>query len=246
MAVQNGIGSLAHLFAPTMYHFKNPQVLLAPLLAPAYGQITDYTQYVQPLLVTSHELVMSILIDISLGTVNGGNMFPGVVSGPFATVKLGPDLYSGSDAYSGYLPSGNVTAISLMHESGTGGAPKYGVVSQLPVLGPILNPLEDLSVPRGSSADQAQVGLYELSLSSGVTVQLAATDHAAMFQYSFPASSEPNILVDVSHVLPSFRGLGLGQNYVNGNISVLSDGSYIGSGTYNNGWNMAPDWYSAC
>ncbi|MCJ1427538.1 hypothetical protein MMC29_005441 [Sticta canariensis] len=227
MAVQTGIASvLPHIFIPNMHHLKNPQVLLAPLLAPVYGQSTDYTQYVEPF----------------LGTVNGGNMFPGVVSGPFATVKLGPDLYTGSDAYSGYLPSGNVTAISLMHESGTGGAPKYGVVSQLPVLGPILNPLEDFSIPRGSSADQAQVGLYRLSLSSGVTVQLAATDYAAMFQYSFPASSEPNVLVDVSHVLPSFRGLGLGQNYVKGNISILSDGTYIGSGTYNNGWNRAPDW----
>lgn len=244
---QTGIGNLlAHGSAPTMYSLKNPQVLLAPLLAPVYGQSTDYTQYVKPLLVSPCQLVLTVLIYFSLGTVNGGNMFPGVVSGPFATVKLGPDLYSGSDAYSGYLPSGNVTAISLMHESGTGGAPKYGVVSQLPVLGPILNPLEDLSIPRGSSVDQAQVGRYELSLSSGVTVQLAATEHAAMFQYDFPTSSEPNILVDVSHVLPSFRGMGLGQNYVNGNISVLSDGSYIGSGTYNNGWNRAPEWYSVC
>lgn len=247
MAVQTGIGGFPpHVSASNMYHLKNPEVLLAPLLVPVYGQSTDYTQYVQPLFVSSFDIVWSILMHISLGTVNGGNMFPGAVSGPFATVKIGPDLYSGSDAYSGYLPSGNITAISLLHESGTGGAPKYGVVSQLPVLGPILNPLEDLSIPRGSSADQAQVGLYELSLSSGVTVQLAATDHAAMFQYSFPPSSEPNILVDVSHILPSFRGLGLGQNYVNGNISVLSDGSYIGSGTYNNGWNRAPDWYSTC
>lgn len=178
-----------------------------------------------------------------MGTANGGNMFPGVASGPFAIVKLGPDLYTGSDAYSGYLPSGNVTAISLMHESGTGGAPKYGVVSQLPVLGPILNPLEDHSISRGPVADQAQVGLYELSLSSGVTVKLAATSHAALFQYNFPTSSEPNVLVDVSHVLPSFRGLGLGQNYVKGTIAIRSDGSYIGSGTYNNGWNLAPDWY---
>jgi hypothetical protein len=30
---------------------------------------------------------------------------------------------------------GNFTAISLMHESGTGGEPKYGVVSQTPLAG---------------------------------------------------------------------------------------------------------------
>ena len=40
-------------------------------------------------------------------------------------VKLGPDLLSGTtDAYSGYLPSGDVFGFSMMHESGTGGAPK--------------------------------------------------------------------------------------------------------------------------
>lgn len=32
-------------------------------------------------------------------------------------------------------PVGNVTAISLMHESGTGGEPKYGIISQMPLFG---------------------------------------------------------------------------------------------------------------
>ena len=164
-------------------------------------------------------------------------MFPGVVPAPFSVVKLGPDLYTGSDAYSGYLPTGNVTAFSLMHESGTGGAPKYGVVSQLPLVGNVSNPLADLSIPR-AAADRAQVGYYQVFLSSGVDVQLAATDHVAMLNYNFPTSSVPNILVDVSHFLPSFRGLGTSQGYVRGNISVLSDDRYEGSGTYNGGWNL--------
>ena len=156
-------------------------------------------------------------------------------------MKLGPDLYTGSDAYSGYLPTGNVTAISLMHESGTGGAPKYGVVSQQPVVGNISNPLVDLSSPR-AVADQGQVGYYEVSLTSGVNVQLAATNHAAMLQYEFPSLTS-NVVVDVSHFLPSFRGLGTGQNYAYGNITVLSDGHYEGSGTYNNGWNLGKSWF---
>ena len=164
-------------------------------------------------------------------------MFPGVVSAPFSVVKLGPDLFTGSDAYSGYLPTGNVTGFSMMHESGTGGAPKYGVVSQMPVTGSISNPLVDLSDPR-AIPDQAQVGYYFTSLSSGINVELAATDHAAMYSYSFPSASASNVVVDVSHVLPSFRGLGLGQNYTHGNISVFGDGHYEGSGTYNNGWNL--------
>ncbi|KAK7209000.1 hypothetical protein V2G26_016178 [Clonostachys chloroleuca] len=73
------------------------------------------------------------------GSINGGNTFPGVAR-PLGMVKLGPDLYTGSDSYSGYQPTGNFTGFTLLHESGTGGAPKYGVVSQMPVVGTIENP----------------------------------------------------------------------------------------------------------
>ncbi|KAI9726716.1 MAG: hypothetical protein M1834_008651 [Cirrosporium novae-zelandiae] len=167
-------------------------------------------------------------------------MFPGVTR-PYGVVKLGPDLYTGSDAYSGYLPTGNVTGVSLTHESGTGGAPKYGVVSQLPLIGNISNPLTISGIPR-AEADEAKVGYYKLRLSSGVGIELAASDHSALFEYSFPSGTTSNVLVDISHVLPSFRGQGLGQNYTGGNITIASDDHYEGSGTYNNGWNRAPDW----
>lgn len=173
----------------------------------------------------------------STGTQGGGNMFPGAVR-PFGMVKLGPDLSSGNtDAYSGYLPSGNVTAFSLLHESGTGGAPKYGVVSQFPVIGDVVNPLVDLSQSR-ASADQASVGHYQTTLTSGIQTELAATEHAGLLQYTFPTGTQANIVVDVSHVLPSFRGLGLGQNYTGGSLKIADDGHYEGSGTYNNGWNL--------
>ena len=163
-------------------------------------------------------------------------MFPGVAR-PFGVVKIGPDLYTGADSYSGYQPAGNVTGFTLMHESGTGGAPKYGVVAQMPVLGNVSNPLLDLSQPR-ATGDVAQVGYYKSTLSSGVATELAATEHAGILQHTFPSKALANVVVDVSHVLPSFRGLGLGQNYTGGNITLTEDGHYEGSGTYNNGWNL--------
>jgi hypothetical protein len=46
----------------------------------------------------------------------------------------------------------------------------------------------------------------------GVVVELAATSPAGMYQYTFPPRNDANnILIDISHVLPSFRGQGLGQ-----------------------------------
>ncbi|KAK7567492.1 putative alpha-1,2-mannosidase [Phyllosticta citricarpa] len=199
----------------------------AGALAATTASNVNYTQYVDPF----------------FGSENGGNVFPGVVPAPFSMVKLGIDVSSGTtDAYSGYLPSGNVTGFSMMHESGTGGAPKYGVVSQLPVVGNISNPLAaELAVSR-RVPDQAQVGYYRTELSNAVVVQLAATNHAGLYQYQFPESSVANVVVDVSHVLPSYRGLGWEQHYSGGSFQVFDDGHYEGNGTYNGGWNLSPDW----
>lgn len=72
-------------------------------------------------------------------------------------------------------------------------------------------------------------------------MELAATEHAGLYQYGFPTNSSPSIVVDISHVLPSFRGLGWEQHYSQGNFSFFTDGHYEGSGTYNNGWNLCKD-----
>ncbi|KAI9709631.1 MAG: hypothetical protein M1828_002392 [Chrysothrix sp. TS-e1954] len=195
----------------------------------ASGQTVDYTDHVN--------------IFRGTGPINGGNMFPGVVAEPYAVVKLGPDLQQSpfKDAYSGYLSSGNITGFSMMHESGTGGAPKYGVVSQMPVAGPVPNPLADLSVPRAVN-DTGSVGNYVSQLASNITVELAATSHAALYQYTFPTGEDKNIVVDVSHVLISDDRPQWTQHYVNGSFQTFPDGHYEGYGTYNGGWNVAPDW----
>jgi len=114
-------------------------------------------------------------------------------------------------------------------------------VSQLPVVGDLDNPLLNLSVPR-AFPDQVSVGYYKSLLSNGVTVELAGTDHAVVYQYTLPQRLRPKIVVDVSHVLPSYRGLGWGQGYAGGSFETFSDRHYEGHGTYNNGWNLSPDW----
>lgn len=191
----------------------------------------DFTQYV----------------NIWLGTQGGGNDDP-AVSRPFGMVKLGPDLYvSGTDAYSGYLANGVFSGFSMMHEQGTGGAPKYGVVSQLPLVGDVTEPLSNLTVGR-KMADGGSVGYYKAVTREDVVVELAAASRAGMYQYTFPTNGSDagdekgNVLVDVSHVLPSYRGQGLSQGYAGGEIKVAEDGHYEGYGVYNNGWNRSPNW----
>lgn len=153
-------------------------------------------------------------------------------------VKLGPDLYTGSDSYSGYQPKGNFTGFTMLHESGTGGAPKYGVVSQMPVVGKVTNPLSDAMNDTRAATDVTKVGYYKASLGSGTVLEMSASTKAGIYHYTFPKKDELNILVDVSHVLSSYRGQGLEQHYINGSINVhKEDGSniyYTGSGTYDN------------
>ncbi|KIH90190.1 glycosyl hydrolase, family 92 protein [Sporothrix brasiliensis 5110] len=189
-----------------------------------------------------------------IGTEAGGNTFPGV-SEPFGMVKLGPDMDTGPDAtgssYSGYVPGAAFfTGFSMLHESGTGGAPKYGVVSQMPVAGtPVENPLLRHADARGAVADEASPGSYKATMASGIVVELAASSRAGLYQYTFPnsASGTNSVIVDVSHFLPAPDRAYLSQHYLGGNISVSSkpDGSslqYQGAGTYNNGWNLSPAW----
>lgn len=67
----------------------------------------------------------------------GGDVFVGGAV-PFGMVKLGIDTYeepfNQSALNGGWTPQGFVTGISLMHESGTGGGPKYGYPSQMPLI----------------------------------------------------------------------------------------------------------------
>lgn len=66
----------------------------------------------------------------------GGDIFVGGAR-PFGVAKVGIDStaanWSTAILNGGWTPDGNVTGISMMHESGTGGAPKYGLIAQMPL-----------------------------------------------------------------------------------------------------------------
>ncbi|KAK4963511.1 hypothetical protein LTR10_001140 [Elasticomyces elasticus] len=117
----------------------------------------DYSQYVDPLI--GSEGPFSGL------AFGGGDIFVGAAL-PFGVAKVGIDTYEDNVTFStlngGFTPLGRVTAISMMHESGTGGAPKYGIVPQMP-----LTTLEGVNIldnttywQRRVGNDTAQVGYF--------------------------------------------------------------------------------------
>lgn len=86
--------------------------------------------------------------------------------------------------------------------------------------------------------DTASIGYYKTNLQSGVTVELGASMHAGLIQYTFPTSGNRYILVDLSHYLPTQDEPAGEQFYSNGQIDLSDDGSqYSGYGAYRGGWN---------
>ncbi|KXT09509.1 hypothetical protein AC579_7186 [Pseudocercospora musae] len=172
--------------------------------------------------------------------IAGGNSFPGA-SLPWGMAKVGIDTsYLGVpngtavDCNAGFSPLGNVTAVSMMHVSGTGGVPSYGLVSQMPLLGHLNNVnLADNTTyweNRTFEEEVASVGHFKTKLLNGIQIDLAASNHSGIFRYTLPqvsgstnnssmssdsstqgidvssgpASGDIHVLVDLTHVLPGY------------------------------------------
>lgn len=175
----------------------------------------------------------------------GGDVFVGAAV-PFGVVKLGIDTWEDridiATLNGGYTPKGVVTGVSMMHESGTGGCPKYGVISQMPLTtasSPV-NILNDTTYwQKRLGTDEASVGYFHTELENGVGITLSATKHAGIMRYDFPSGGERHVLIDVSHFLPDPPGGFCAQYYVNGSVTISDDRkSYTGYGTYAGGFNL--------
>ncbi|KAK7967860.1 uncharacterized protein PG986_002137 [Apiospora aurea] len=218
-------------------------VLVSALLHFSLAEVVDYAQYVNPLIGGSGPFE-----GLAFG---GGDIFVGGAL-PFGVAKVGIDTYEPNVSFAvingGWTPKGLVTGLSMLHESGTGGAPKYGVVSQMPLVGSLssseegapgtINILDNRTYwQQRVGDDTARVGYFKTQLESGVAVELSGARHAGMMRYSFPTSNEErHVLVDLSHYLPQESGGPSSQAYLGGEIS-LDGATYQGHATYEGGWN---------
>ncbi|KAG9188938.1 hypothetical protein G6011_05806 [Alternaria panax] len=217
-------------------------------------------------------------VDPLIGTVGsrpgsaiaGGNSFPGA-SLPWAMAKPGIDTsYIGLpngiavDANAGYTPLGNVTAVSMTHVSGSGGAPTYGLISQMPLFGNLasVNLADNMTYAQNRSLDSefATVGLFTTTLQNGVKIEITSGNHTGYMRYTFPPlevssnisftsmmtglstvnEQDAHVLVDLTHVLPAYSSMAYSQRFLHGELHVPSSSnalpSYHGSATYTGGW----------
>ena len=210
-------------------------VFVLPLLASlVVAGGVDYSQYVNPFIGGEGPIP-----GLAYG---GGDIFVGGAL-PFGPVKMGIDTYETNLSYAtingGWTPKGLVTGISMLHESGTGGPPKYGIVHQMPlttVTAPV-NLLDNRTYwQERVGNDQARVGYYSTKLKNGVSLELSGARHSGIVQYGFPAGDK-HILVDVSHFLPNPGGSNEDQYYAGGAIYLQQGGKmYTGYGAYGGGF----------
>lgn len=144
----------------------------------------DYTQFVDPF----------------IGTGGHGHTYPGAVL-PFGMVQLSPDTrLEGWDGCSGYHYTDSVVyGFSHTHLSGTGIA-DYCDILFMPTTGDPQFKNTDYSSPFKKKNEFASPGYYKTFLDKyNIGVELTATTRAGMHRYSYPSTTQANIIIDLKH-----------------------------------------------
>ena len=163
-----------------------------------------YIQYVNPFIGTGA---------VDTNSLSGSN-FPGPTT-PFAFVQLSPDTRDApDDPASGYDHNDKtIVGFSHTHLSGTGVADLYDVL-MMPTIGELkVNPGDAKKNRSGYrsafSHDQesAWPGYYQVMLQDyGINAELTSKSHTGMQRYTFPASTQSHIVIDMDHSLDKKRG----------------------------------------
>lgn len=135
-----------------------------------------------------------------VGTAEHGHTYPGAQV-PFGMVQVSPDTpMQGWDGSSGYHYSDSVIrGFSHTHLMGTGCA-ALGDVLLMPTVGAVSLNQDNYSSPFSHSQEVASPGYYRVFLQKpGVTAELSATARAGIQRYTFPASNDSHVVIDLQH-----------------------------------------------
>lgn len=159
----------------------------------------DLTAYVNPFIGTGTGTTV-------IGGTSAGGTFPGADT-PFGMVQLSPDTTTPNSGGYNYS-STQIVGFSHTHMSGAGAA-FFGDIALMPTLGAVTNSsLSSLATTFSHSSETAKPGYYEVALQSSaaanVTAELTASPHVGWQRYTFPASQQANVIVNLTN---SFRGI---------------------------------------
>ncbi|MFI5977678.1 lectin [Streptomyces sp. NPDC051452] len=134
------------------------------------------------------------LVNPFIGTSNDANDFPGA-DVPFGMVQWSPDTSSRPPGGGYEYKDSSITGFSLTHLAGPG----CGAAGDIPVL-PTVGAVDNAATASFSHADEsATAGSYKVALGNKVTTELTTTTRSGMARFTFPSTSQANLLLKLSH-----------------------------------------------
>ena len=164
-------------------------------------------------------------VDPFIGTGGNGHTFPGATM-PFGMLQLSPDTrLTGWEGCSGYHYSDHlIYGFSHTHLSGTG-ISDYGDILLMPTVGKVSLSNRDYASAFSHQNEKARPGYYSVKLANDVLVELTATLRAGLHRYTYPATDQAHIILDLTH-----------------RDRVLDSGLRISGGTTFVGWRRSQSW----
>ncbi|GAM43153.1 hypothetical protein TCE0_047f17730 [Talaromyces pinophilus] len=182
-------------------------------------------------------------VDPLIGTNNGGNVFAGATL-PYGMAKPVADVNGLNTG--GFATDGSgVTGFSAMHDSGTGGNPSLGNFPILPQICPddVIDNCNFLIGSRAVNYDNSSVkaspGYFGLELTNGITAEMTATQHAALYKFNFQnafansTGTKPLVLLDLTDLWQSRQNATVSVDEKSGRIRA--NGIFLpsfGAGSY--------------
>jgi predicted alpha-1,2-mannosidase len=172
-------------------------------------------------------------VNTTIGTTNGGNMFPGA-DVPFGMLQWSPDTSPDRPSGGGYdYKDSALIGFSLTHISGPGCSGALGDVPILPLTGPLPGgDLNAMTQPFSHTSEVATAGYYAVGLGNpAIRAELTATLHSAMGRFTFPATDAADLLFKLEDSANGDYGAAtaaiVGDREVTGSIS---SGGFCGTG----------------
>ncbi|HVK25039.1 MAG TPA: GH92 family glycosyl hydrolase [Actinokineospora sp.] len=162
---------------------------------------------------------LTTLVNPLIGTRNHGNTFPGAAM-PFGMVQVSPD--TGWNTGYNYDHT-RVWGFSHTHLSGVG----CGAATEVPLMPTVGAVTSNSPATYGQTLDHtketASPGYYKLGMPNGVTAELTATLRTGLQRYTFPTTTQANVMINVA----SARG-GIANSSA---ISIVGNDTVEGSVT---------------
>lgn len=171
------------------------------------------------------------MVDMFMGVQGASNCVIGPQM-PHGSVNPSPQTKDGS--HSGYKADKPIRGFAQLHVSGIGWG-RYGQILLSPQIG--FNATET-----GHDSDKAnevaRPYYYSVDLKRyGIRTEITPTHHCASYRFTFPATQDANILLDVAHNIPQHIVPIIGGHFLDGHIDYDAPSGYItGWGEYAGGF----------